>query len=933
VVLLSAQVDGVRAPPRWLVALGLTLLTSGGVLALTRQLPETPLAVALLGARFELLTPRALQLAALVPWLLWASTSSLVQLSRARRLSALLLRSAGVLVGALALAQPLQRVETHDTATVFVVDVSDSIDETSLADARAYIARALAQRSATRRASLLTFAAEASARPLPAPGAETKSWALARHASGRGTDVERALSLALGSLPADVVPQVVLFSDGRETHGDRRRALDALEARGALLFVKAPGVVPSEVGVLDLTLPSTIRVGEPFMVEARVVASAAMEVHAKLLVGERDNEPDSERTLHVEPGETTLSFRSRVGRAGHVRYTLELTPGGPDRFVENNRFVTEAVVRGAPRVLVIAAAQRAYAFVDLLRAASFEVELSTPERAPASNAALRELDFYVLCDVPRVALSRASLDAIVAYVHDGGGFLMTGGEHSFGLGGYQGSPLEPILPVLLEGSAQRDQPSLALVLAIDKSGSMAGDKLERAKEAAIATAELLSPDSYLGVIGFDAEPERIVRLALRNPSAVARNVGLLAAGGGTALFPALDAAYSDLSGVRARKKHVVVLTDGQTQEESLDALAENMRADDISVSTIGLGEDVNRGLLVELATRAGGRSYFTRDPARIPRLFTDEAELVARSSAVEARTRVRRVLPADFLKGIAIEGAPPLSGYVATRARPAPAQLILDSQRGEPVLSRQRVGLGWSLALTTDVEARWSADWYRWRPLSALFAQLIREHMRQARGPSLPVHTRLEGDVLVASVDVLDERGRFVDDLRGQLLVENDRGLSRTIELLLRSPGRYEARVTLTELGSYVLRARLERAADERTSATPHPAPGTVAVGQVALRPALEPLTVLAEGSLSVPFPAEYRPPFAPETGSLRAAAQRTGGGDLPAPERLLPGRGRHAWSRRERWPALVWAVLALFLMDLVTRRVRLPTYARRQGT
>lgn len=923
------------APPRWGVALALALLTSGAILALARLLPDGPLAVGLLGRHFELLAPHALQVAALVPWLVWASLPSLRQLSRTRGPSSLALRTAGVLAGALALAQPVQRVDHHDTNTVFVVDVSDSVDDGALADVRAYVLQALALRSEQRRTSLVTFAERASRQALPSQIMQTKTWNLARHGSGRGTDIERALALAQGSLPADVVPQIVLLSDGHETRGNALHAIEALGARGVAVFVGGPRAVPSEIGVLDLTVPGTIRVGEPFEVEARIVASAPMQVRAKLSLNGAANEPEGERSQHVDAGETTLSFRSRVPRAGHVRYTLELTPHGPDRFVDNNRFVLDTVVRGAPRVLVVASAlPRAYAFVDLLRRASFEVELTTPERAPSQKSVLRELDFYVLCDVPRSALPRASLDAIVDYVREGGGFLMTGGEHSFGLGGYQGSPLEPLLPVLLEGSAQRDLPSLALVLAIDKSGSMAGDKLERAKEAAIATAELLAPDSYLGVIGFDAEPQRIVRLALRSAGVVARNVGLLAAGGGTALFPALDAAYTDLAGVRAAKKHVVVLTDGQTQEESLDALAESMRADGISVSAIGLGEDVNRGLLVQLATRAGGRSYFTRDPARVPRLFTAEAELVARSSAVEAKVRVQRAQPADFLKGIPIESAPPLAGYVATRARPPPAQVVLEAEREAPILARQRVGLGWSLALTTDVEGRWSADWYRWRPLSALFAQLIREHKRQAGGASLPIQTRLEGDTLVASVDVLDERGRFVDGLTGQLTLENDRGVARSSELSPRAPGRYEARLGLTELGGYTLHARLERAVEGRSpdGAGRLSPPSPSAETPPGATPE-EPVAVLAEGSVSVPFPAEYRPPFAPEAARLIGAARGTGGGELPTPEALLSGQGRVAERRLERWQPLVWAVLGLFLMDLVARRVRLPTFRPRQGT
>ena len=868
-------------------------------------------------SQLQLLQPQGLWLLMLLPLLWWASSASRSELGRARRIASTCLRSLSVIALAFALAQPIQSVPSRKSSTVFVVDVSDSVDDAALREVEHYIEgayRASLDSPTTRvgeprthHMELVTFAGEARRAQLPQ---RQKPWSIARHLDGRATDIERALSLALGLLQADAAQTLLLFSDGRETRGSLARMTALLARRGIVLSTARPHAGErAEVGLLDLTVPSAIRVGEPFELHARVVASVPMRVTTRLL---RDGAPDPQVESRVESlpaGETTLSFRSLIRAHKSVLYRLELTPEGPDQFADNNHFEQKAVVRGAPRVLLVEREPaQAYALLDLLRAAGFEVALRTPEHAPRSATELAEVDFYIVSDVPAVSLSPASSKAIAQYVMNGGGFMMAGGERAFGLGGYRGTALESLLPVSLASVARRDEPSLALVLVIDKSGSMAGEKLERAKEAALATAALLPTDSLLGVIGFDAQPERVLRLALTAKlSATERKLGMLAAGGGTALFPALDAAYADLAGVRARVKHVVLLTDGQTPEQSLPALARSMRADGITLSTIGLGEEVNRGLLTELAQLAGGRAYFTRDPSKVPRLFTDETTLVSRSLAVEERVRVRRGAPAECLRGIPVESAPPLSGYVATTARPAPAQLLLASQRDEPLLARMRIGSGWSLAWTADLKPRWSAPWFGWRPFSALLAQLIREHMRRDETADLAIETALVGDTVHAAIDVLDDRGRFVDGLTGQLTLSDPRGVSETSALFQSAPGRYEWTRELPGLGAYTLRAVLS---------APDPASPQR----------------LASGSVSHPFPTEYQPPFAASPAVLEAAARRTGGLVLGLAQPRLPADGRTISRPVPRWPALVWLALLSYLLDVAIRRTWRRELSRRQG-
>ncbi|MEM6957518.1 MAG: VWA domain-containing protein, partial [Myxococcota bacterium] len=493
--------------------------------------------------------------------------------------------------------------------------------------------------------------------------------------------------------------------------------------------------------------------------------------------------------------------------------------------------------------------------------------------------------------------------------------IMAGGERAFGLGGWQGTRMERLLPVRMDAQRRRDQPSLALSLVIDRSGSMNGPKMELAKEAARATAELLSSDDYIAVVGFDSRPERIVRMqSARNRTRILRDIGRMSARGGTEIFSALDMAYQDLSVTRARIKHVILLTDGQAPENGITELTQVMRAEGITVSTVGLGADVNRVLLQSIANLGGGRSYLTSDAHNVPRIFRRETTTVSRSSAVEEYFQPSIVSRADFLRGVNIAGSPYLRGYVATRAKPIPAQVILQSDLSEPILARWRVGLGWSLAWTSDVKNRWAVEWLRWRGYSQFWAQLVREHMRNKRRQRLDMFAETTGDEVRVTVDAIDNSDQFMNGLDSVLKVEGPMGarraradspedqadpqLRRTRELPLRqtAPGRYEARLPLDAYGSFVLTAEHRRE------------------GRVVAESATQ---------LANPYPSEYAT-LEPNTALLSRVAAVTGGEASPSPARLFDAQGETIEAHEELWSLLLYLALALFVLDLLLRRVRL---------
>src|SRR5690606_39808923 len=130
--------------------------------------------------------------------------------------------------------------------------------------------------------------------------------------------------------------------------------------------------------------------------------------------------------------------------------------------------------------------------------------------------------------------------------------------------------------------------------------------------------------------------------------------------------------------------------------------------------------------------------------------------------------------PADCLKGIAIGGAPLLHGYVATQLKGPPAQQILASDQGEPILARWRVGLGHSLAWTSDVKNNWAVDWLRWSNFSRFFGQLVREHMRKKHEREIDMTTTVLGDRVKAVVDAFTPDERFDNDITAKLWIQND---------------------------------------------------------------------------------------------------------------------------------------------------------------
>jgi len=858
------------------------------------------LTLVLAGTSVRFLDPRAFYLVAIAPLVPLLRSFGVVHRSAFAATASLVARLALFACLIVALAEPAL-VRDHSRRTVvFAVDVSSSTTEARRA-MREYLERAVTHRGDDTVAAIRFARSPRSVSPTT-PTTEVATWV--RPADGDAaleTDIAAAIRHARALVDPGTLGRIVVLSDGLETIGDGVFAAARAREQGITVDTALLDVgTPDDVAIRSVTLPEPIEVGASFEVVVSMHATRARRVHLDLRQGLHPNSLEPSREVDLEAGDSEVRFRSVVRTPGPVEYRASLANDTHDSIPGNDAMTTAAIVPGRPVVLLAEGVRgREIHLARALTAAEFEVEIRTPRALPTRREEYGRFAFTILSDASADEVSRAQMDALDAWVRvDGGAVLAAGGDRSFGLGGWQGTPLERLMPVRMDPERRRDQPAIALALVIDRSGSMQGAKLELAKEAARAAAGLLGSDDAIEVIGFDAVPERVVRMqSAGNRLSILRDIGRMAGSGGTMIFPAIDLAYQDLSATRAVLRHAIVLTDGQSPEEGIVELAQLMRADGITISTVGLGSDVNRTLLARIAELGGGRSYFTNDPTQVPRIFLRETSTVAQSGIVEEPFVPRVTSRAEFLRGIDLAGAPPLFGYVATRAKPSPAEVILASPHGEPILARWRVGEGWALAWTSDVKSRWAAEWVAWSGFSPFFAQLIREHLHRDTTRTLPIEVRAAGDEARVVIDALDENDEFVADLGSTVRIARADG-SHPVDrrAVATGPGRYEATIPLAGYGSFLVTADHQRAGR--------------AYGE-------------SHGAISHAYPGEFAR-TTPDREALARIARAGGGRVLSLDEPAQPFRddGRKLRSERPVFHIPLVAAVIVLVIDVALRRL-----------
>jgi VWFA-related protein len=198
----------------------------------------------------------------------------------------------------------------------------------------------------------------------------------------------------------------------------------------------------------------------------------------------------------------------------------------------------------------------------------------------------------------------------------------------------------------LQPAGLRDPLSLAIVL--DRSESMTGEKIERAKESVLRFITLMEPGDRAALFSFSDKVEVLEPLT-DNLDLLRRDVMNIQPGGHTAFFDAIARGVESLSGVSGRKA-VIVLTDGIANRGALDLeqAVEIAAKAYVSVTVIGLGKDVRTARLEGIAKDTGGTYFYAPQAAGLADIYSTISNRIHNEYVITFHTQKR----ADYLRNV-----------------------------------------------------------------------------------------------------------------------------------------------------------------------------------------------------------------------------------------------------------------------------------------
>lgn len=637
------------------------------------------------------------------------------------------LRTAVLMLLIVALAGPVVLTTGAQSTTLFLLDRSGSVQSGSSASANGWVESAIGHAGPDDAVMVSEFGGDVQRLLGPARSGEVGD-----QLPGNGeaidvtsTNIESALAHS-GAVPVGGA-RVVLLSDGVATTGMAQDEVARLAEAGIPVdVVPLTGVPQGEFRISGVSGPSITWANAEDQVTAYVESDSTGMAMVDLIV---DDGRADQQEVEMDGQGAAVSFDIPDLEPGFHVLEVQLTsPSVPDPVPANNTWPLGIMVREAPAVAIVTPEGGDSGLLrDAWEAQGYQVDVVASSDLPGSLEELQAWDVVVLNNVPAWDLDSGRQEMLVEYARNGGGVMVLGGTASFGPGAYAATTLESMMPVTVKVTDGRDRPKVAVLLVIDRSGSMSygestsgAPKIELAQEGVVTAASALVEGDQVGVIAFNDEPSwalPMTTLTGEDPAGlISGSISELTPEGGTELFPALQVAVDALRNVDADVRHIIVLSDGRSRGAERDSyfrLLEDAAAEGISVSTIGLGSDADVSLLQDLAREGNGRYHFVEDASTIPQITFEEAKAAGSQSVLRGSFSPVQLAPSPMMADLDTSAMPPLDGYNFAGARPG-AQVVLATDRRDPLLVKWQFGLGRVVAWTGDSGTDFAASWASW---------------------------------------------------------------------------------------------------------------------------------------------------------------------------------------------------------------------------
>lgn len=711
------------------------------------------------------------------------------------------------------------------------------------------------------------------------------------------TNIQEAVESALGLFERGGSKRIVLITDGEENQGDILKSIPLInEQKIDFKVYKITGEKGDEIYVDNVKVPDNISVGEEFSVSIDIKSNYATKAKLTLFSGRNKV---GEQQVQIQKGKNSFVFKDKQSSGGFKGYRVLIEADG-DKNKVNNEFSTFTNVMDKPNILLINGVKGdSKALEEILVNSGANIKKISPSASPSTLNELLEYKSIVLNDVHRDDLSNGFMDNIEAYVKDyGGGLITFGGEDSYALGGYKDTSLEKVLPVYMDKRGKNEVPSISINLIIDKSGSMSAEgggvsKLTLAKEAAMKALENLREVDEISVIAFDDTYDEVVPLQkVGDKEAIRELISGIQIRGGTSIYPALEQGYNMQMQSSAKIKHTILLTDGQDGYgfDNYANLLKNFNDNNITLSTVAVGEGANADLLNQLASIGKGRSYYTDIYTDIPRIFAKEVLLSAGTYIINEEFTPKILSNHEILAGVKTsDGIPSLLGYIGTSIKENAVE-ILSSNHDEPILAAMQYGIGRTVSFTSDVSGQWSKNYLAWEYGPQLIKNMVYFTIPKY-GEEGKLNISQEGNE--AKVEFYNDK--ISKDAKVKGIYNGENGEEGEFKLSQVEPGKFQANIPLSSLGFYNFSIREEESGEIKNN---------------------------YKGAFALQYSDEYK--FNTNGEKLDVVIKETKGSFINKPEEVFEGKLQREYKKINLTTPLIIISILLFMLDIVYRRLNI---------
>jgi len=726
---------------------------------------------------------------------------------RDRRLVVLLARTVIVALLIFTLADPQSISEqSQSDERIFAYDASQSIP----AGMQRWMAQATKELAPTRQDRILVFGADVKeAGNLSEAGIGDGNGQIKQvKIDGQNTNLENLLAKLL-ALPA-APRSLFLFTDGWQTQGDVERLIPAAAAAGIKIYPMLPAGRPAiaNVAVSKLLAPTQGTTGENLNLKVVLDNQDDHGIEGSLVL-KRNGQVIKTDPVKLPPGSQSFTYQATPDDSVLSVFQASFTAKNPadDRFPADNQALAWVTVRVKAKILLINGHSGAGRHLeDIIKRQGFDLTARTAETAPAPTG----YKVIIFNNAEREKFSGGYLAGVERQVAEGAGFIMLGADHSFAPASYRQTPIEKLLPVVPKEPPKPEEKNRAIVLVIDKSGSMREDnRIVYAKEAAKAVARQLRDIDLLGVVGFDDSPFVVVYLETmaRLRGVVDTQIDRLKPGGQTYFLPALREARRQLERSDASRKHIILLSDGVTrgsQGELVDLVGFMKNELKITVSAVAISSEADVRIMKRISQYGGGLFHHTIDPSSLPQIVLEQLQDKPKEEPKDQGPFTPFMEPSsDLLAGFSARSYPAVLGYMETEVkRGAQVDLFFAKpDRRVPLLASWRYDRGKAIALTTDLEGRWSRNWIPWGGLQGFWAKLF-DWLSPTEENLVPTHesrVSFNGSRAVLDLSIFDDSGAN-SQYRYSIASKTEKFAGSLTKL---APGHFQATLPVSNQGDY----------------------------------------------------------------------------------------------------------------------------------